>query len=865
MAESCSVALPSVWVRTTSRGSGGSNCNQQPTLGGLQRSGSRSSGQGSRPGGANVRSRMGSSHSVRSSRPSAAQGFSGVLPHVPDRLLGQVLAENEDAGTDDVDFADWFSNAVPLYAVETPPRWIPPWKKAVLAKTAEGSDCGSGWASEKIPGLASTSNGAPQDAGAGGSCEDATTKPAGGECQEPEATALADSTSSELFAHVLNRLIPAQHGSARDPKLRSKRGAPRLLEVAKVAQAANGVREFGDSMGYSTPSCASKCKEAPSATEAEMMAFRAALTKMYGNLPRAFEAMLRACFHAPGSKRRGPNDGPTMSLQEFEWCVIAYIKVGDKSLAHRIFNNLDADGDGEIALRDLVPQGSTNGLLTLIELRRLLLSRYPSLAHAFRELEDNLEMELNTMRSRTEVSKRGGRAGRAVRLTEFTKAASFLGMEAHQASHFYQCLDKDGDGRITIDEFLEALSTMPREVLLQDFRKRLLTRCPSLAEAIKELTKHSGDSSIFTRQEFVSAISRFGVLEVEALELFRIFDLDGSCDVSVDEVREALREVAPTTDLEGFWHRFMAEWPDMGSSILGRRKQRRHSRLASNAVSNFSALLHDLLPQDLIQACTCPTWRQMESEKPRLALLTAEAFDVLAQRLDISRKNASELFAQIVSAGRCGKQAPRLSGTLPQLLLPGTLAEAEPPTTARQQLLKGSRACGRGLGSGSQGVGTEEQEMDAEEDITCAQVAGPSWPGGSPSLDCFGGDGGDILDVCYVDEFLEQLELWISNPLVRVGATAGHSWARQNAAQVAGPAKVAVSALKAELVPEQTSNGKISSCKLAPAMECDKLPSVDRKRRRCGLRVPWTFAQPASSRWMQPTPRHNRVRADGIS
>jgi Ca2+-binding EF-hand superfamily protein len=194
--------------------------------------------------------------------------------------------------------------------------------------------------------------------------------------------------------------------------------------------------------------------------------------------------------------------------------------------------------------------------MSMVEFRRLLLERHTSLVRAFRELEDYVEMEQGG------VGRFGARGSRVLRVTDFTKAASFFGLAAHQAVHLFTSIDADNNGQLTFDEFLEALTNMPRDVLLHDFRHRLLARYETLANAFQQFSTNSGVR--MTQADFVQSLARISIIETEAVMLFRIADFDNSGDVSIDELREAVREVAPHTDLESFWKRL----PQSGRILL---------------------------------------------------------------------------------------------------------------------------------------------------------------------------------------------------------------------------------------------------------------------------------------------------------
>merc|ERR1719473_910157 len=77
-------------------------------------------------------------------------------------------------------------------------------------------------------------------------------------------------------------------------------------------------------------------------------------------------------------------------------------------------------------------------------------------------------------------------------LLEFSRAIAFCGIDHYEAQHFFKLMDTNEDGFITIEEFKTSLVTMPRDVLLQDFRKRLLTKYATTFEAFKQLSQAPG-------------------------------------------------------------------------------------------------------------------------------------------------------------------------------------------------------------------------------------------------------------------------------------------------------------------------------------------------------------------------------------
>lgn len=203
-----------------------------------------------------------------------------------------------------------------------------------------------------------------------------------------------------------------------------------------------------------------------------------------------------------------------------------------------------------------------------------------------------------------------------------------------QPSHHYF----NGDGFITMEEFKTSLVAMPREVLLQDFRKRLLAKYSTTREAFKELSQAPGHrdkgvegdlSQPLTREVFAFRLSRLGVEEQESSLLFDLIDTDASGTISIFELREILREVAPPVSLEEFWHRFHSRWPNIraeaSSGAMGRRRA--------------AELLFKNLPAK---------FRGSPLDMP--VGLSVEAWTILSEELDVPRTNSIETFRRCATA-----------------------------------------------------------------------------------------------------------------------------------------------------------------------------------------------------------------------
>jgi len=265
-------------------------------------------------------------------------------------------------------------------------------------------------------------------------------------------------------------------------------------------------------------------------------------------------------------------------------------------------------------------------------------------------------------------------------------------------------------------------------------------------------------------------------MEMEALELFRIVDVDNSGDVSVAEVRDAVRDVAPSTTLEGFWQRLAAEWPEIKSlahKVVHEGSKEGHRRACE--------IIAELLPTHVQHQCTPP--RLLGCEAPVLATLTLEAFDAIAAHLDISSRNAADLFDCIIAASRKGQS----SVSLPNVTL----------NLSAQPVSEDSLA----------GGGNGELSLDSS-----------------------------MRRECYMEDFLEQMYLWVDNPLgFQRSDDAGcirRERALQHVMHVSVLAKEKINALKAELTPLGQGAPVVTRARL-------KDSSNRRKRKNKAPKIPW--------------------------
>jgi hypothetical protein len=192
------------------------------------------------------------------------------------------------------------------------------------------------------------------------------------------------------------------------------------------------------------------------------------------------------------------------------------------------------------------------------------------------------------------------------------------------------------------------------------------------------------------------------------------------------------------------------------------------------------------------------------------AVLTAETFDAIAARLDVSRRNSSELWSIIVAA------APRYR--------PPPKGAEDPRAVASAKLKK---------------TMTHLLPALTEDSL---------------------GDG-----ACYIEDFLEQLHLWAGNPLaLKVGSgdrsrgPVSQAWSlQQEVLQISAAARARLTALKAELEPGARcpEDQPETATEQAPLAMGAQAPTVDNSRsgvrRRSKPKLPW-LAHFSSSRTPSP-------------
>mmetsp|Transcript_20485 Transcript_20485/g.51984 ORF Transcript_20485/g.51984 Transcript_20485/m.51984 type:complete len:664 (+) Transcript_20485:170-2161(+) len=246
-----------------------------------------------------------------------------------------------------------------------------------------------------------------------------------------------------------------------------------------------------------------------------------------------------------------------LTADQFEYMVVKVMKYGDKAKARQLFSELNIRGSGKAHLDDLSPLEEQDPM-SLVDLRLMLLNRFSSLTDAFRVLEHAMVATPppyhRTKSGDANFMKRNSQRNPKLHREAFCKIlhTAFRLPEKH-ADHFFQLMDTDGSGDVSLSEFSRCLTDLDDTVILADLRARLLAKTGTVESAFQLMDKDRSNS--LTATEFSAAIAKVGVSIEEAQVVFQKIDADRSGTVTLQELRNGLRLVAPMVSAEEIWQR----------------------------------------------------------------------------------------------------------------------------------------------------------------------------------------------------------------------------------------------------------------------------------------------------------------------
>ncbi|KAF4668881.1 hypothetical protein FOL47_002838 [Perkinsus chesapeaki] len=201
-----------------------------------------------------------------------------------------------------------------------------------------------------------------------------------------------------------------------------------------------------------------------------------------------------------------------------------------------------ARGDGSETSRDRVREdrqrAKSNAILfkqmVLQGFRKKLIARFGSLQKAF-----------------SRIALVGSERDMKIKEFSNTLIKTKICSDLAEARMIFDAIDINGDGGVSVQEFMDTLESAAEITSLEGFRRRLIMKYGSLSAALNHIGQIwlETDDGLDERQ-FVKVISQCGVLHEEAELLFKQLDLDGSGGLDKEELFSAMTAVSPFLFLE---------------------------------------------------------------------------------------------------------------------------------------------------------------------------------------------------------------------------------------------------------------------------------------------------------------------------
>jgi len=231
------------------------------------------------------------------------------------------------------------------------------------------------------------------------------------------------------------------------------------------------------------------------------------------------------------------NDG---DLDKREWCGVLSTATQMCTLAEAraIYELMDADHDGSLTPTEFQLGIEIIGQVTTMELlrKRFICLGFQSMTQAIIIMNgpgpDKTYHPLSLLE-----------------FAEALKRVSIIEIEEHRA--IFNAVRDPGDPlcRASLSDLACGLAVVSPCLLLEDLRSRIIKQFGSLEKAL-DYPRDTEDEEMDLEQFKLMACQQFSVCEDEAGRLFKSIDLDGGGNVSLDEIKRALKLVEVSMDLE---------------------------------------------------------------------------------------------------------------------------------------------------------------------------------------------------------------------------------------------------------------------------------------------------------------------------
>mmetsp|Transcript_57386 Transcript_57386/g.134568 ORF Transcript_57386/g.134568 Transcript_57386/m.134568 type:complete len:1037 (+) Transcript_57386:101-3211(+) len=202
--------------------------------------------------------------------------------------------------------------------------------------------------------------------------------------------------------------------------------------------------------------------------------------------------------------------------------------------ANKIFRKIDIDGNGDVSREEFATALElSDPSLFHEDLRLRIRQRFRSIQETFKEAFSE-----TTGEDMDQIP--------ALTLERFQELLLPLGLTENEISKLFNLVDLDGDGTLTVKEFLKGIKFFAPSCVLEDLRMHCLQRAPYITDVFKEVDR----TQQLDRFGFIEVLSELDLLAgVQVDTIFDLLDVKNDGHVSIGMLIAALKSGGPGSRL----------------------------------------------------------------------------------------------------------------------------------------------------------------------------------------------------------------------------------------------------------------------------------------------------------------------------